>query len=482
MTGNASNARQRLHAAQSQASQTLPSPAAPLEAARVFVDQQGRTEDGYLTLRHWQGQWWQWHVTHWAEVERVAVEKLVYDFFDGASYVNAKGELTSWSPTRHKVADLLAAAATITHLSRDVSQPCWLDGHRAGVTVSVANGLLDVQHGDLSPHTPNYFNVVSVPFDYDPGAPSPERWLGFLQSIWPSDLEQPGVLQEWFGYIVSGRLDLHKISLLVGPTRSGKGVAARILGQLIGVKNVAGPTLSSLGSDFGLAPLIGKPLAVIGDARLNGKADHSPVVETLLSVSGEDVRTVNIKYQQQWTGHLPTRFMILSNELPRFTDASGTIANRFVPLLFERSWLGREDTKIEADVVATELPAVLNWALDGLARLENQGRFTRPEAADAAIVRMQDLASPAHAFIRDCCEIGADHQTLVDDMWAAWRTWATNNGQTSGTKQLLGRNLLAASPQIKPRQHSNGKRFYQGVALRLAPPPIHEPSQSGMPF
>jgi hypothetical protein len=36
---------------------------------------------------------------------------------------------------------------------------------------------------------------------------------------------------------------------------------------LIGKPNVCGPTLSSFAGDFGLAPLIGKPLAVISDAR-----------------------------------------------------------------------------------------------------------------------------------------------------------------------------------------------------------------------
>ena len=37
---------------------------------------------------------------------------------------------------------------------------------------------------------------------------------------------------------------------------------------MIGRGHVANPTLSSLGTEFGLAPLLGKSLAVIGDARL----------------------------------------------------------------------------------------------------------------------------------------------------------------------------------------------------------------------
>jgi putative DNA primase/helicase len=479
------DARGRLRVVQNQAQRTLPSPQAPLDAARLFVDQKHRTADGKLALHFWQGQWWQWQNTHWIEVERVAVEATAYQFFDGARYESAKGELVAWNPTRHKVMDLLAAAQTITHLSRRVTQPCWTNGHRHdGVIVSVANGLLDVRHGVLLPHTADYFNVVSVPFAFDPDAPPPDRWLGFLRSLWEDD-EQPALLQEWFGYIISGRTDLHKIASLIGPTRAGKGVIARILGHMIGTENVAGPTLSSFASDFGLAPLLGKPLAVIGDARLNGKGDHSHVVEVLLSISGEDVRTVNIKYKEQWTGRMPPRFMSLSNELPRFTDASGTIANRFLPMTLTQSWLGNEDRSIEPDIVAAELPGVLNWALAGLARLELQGRFTWPHAADAAITRLQDLASPVHAFIRDCCTIDTEARTTVDDLWAAWKTWASDNGHTSGTKQLLGRSLSAAFPHIRIRRNRHGLdagRFYDGIRLGIDPEVVSADSQEAMAF
>ena len=61
--------------------------------------------------------------------------------------------------------------------------------------------------------------------------------------------------------------------MLVGPKRAGKGRIAAILSRLVGLANVAGPTLASFNSNFGLWPLIGKTLAVIDDARLSGRSD-----------------------------------------------------------------------------------------------------------------------------------------------------------------------------------------------------------------
>jgi putative DNA primase/helicase len=445
----------------------LPPPSAPLAVARQLVAERFMSPDGVLLRRRWRGQWWEWQTAHWAEIELGAIAKSAYEYTEGCWYVDGK-QLKEWHPTRRKIADLLDAAAAVCHLGRQVDQPCWLGGDYDGTVVSCSNGLLDVERRLLIEHDPCFFNLVSVPFAFDPDARDPGRWLAFLDSLWGEDIEQIKALAEWFGYVLSGRTDLHKILLLVGPTRAGKGVISRTLAKLIGPKNVAGPTLSSLRTNFGLAPLIGRPLAIVSDARLDGQ-DSSAVVERLLSVSGEDLLTVDIKYAQQWCGRLPTRFMICSNELPRLTDASGAIAARFVPLILEKSWLHEEDVDLERDL-EPELPSILNWGLGGLERLERQERFTRP--SEAAIIQLQDLASPIRAFLRDCAELRADGETKVDDLWVAWRTWCDDNGHAKGNKQLLGRNLKSAAPQV--RVHRVGptggqQRSYSGIALREPP-------------
>jgi hypothetical protein len=116
--------------------------------------------------------------------------------------------------------------------------------------------------------------------------------------------------------------------------------------------------------EFGLAPLIGKPLAIISDARFAGE-DSSIVVERLLSISGEDRLTVNRKYRDQWTGKLPSRLHIISNELPELGDASTAIVGRIVLVPLTKSWLGQEDHDLEP-ALHRELPGILNWALAGL--------------------------------------------------------------------------------------------------------------------
>jgi putative DNA primase/helicase len=442
-----------------------------MKVARTLARERYQLDDSTPTLRHWRGGWWEWRRSHWVEIEQRAARAAAYAFTEHAIYeaTAPKGEtkIAPWSPNRHKVADLLEALGAIVHLPETVNQPCWLDGDRDDTIVAVDNGLLDVQAGELLEHTPEFFNQTAVPFDYDPAAPAPRAWFEFLNDLWGDDDDSINALQEFFGYVISGRLDLHKILLLVGPTRAGKGVIARTLTGLVGADNVAGPTLSSLAGDFGLAPLLGKPLAIVSDARMSGRGSQV-VVERLLAVSGEDSVTVNRKYRDQWTGKLPARFMVISNELPQLGDASAAIAGRFVTLLLTKSWYGQDDLGLEGRIRA-ELTGVLNWALDGLARLEQEDRFTRPTSTDEAYIALQDLASPIGAFIRDRCELDVGHEIPVDELWSAWKLWAEDNGQTVGTKQRLGTNLRAAHAPIKvvqPGSGDNRPRFYRGVTLK----------------
>jgi putative DNA primase/helicase len=442
----------------------LPPPSEPMAVARIFVRDHYRHEDA-LTLRHWRGGWWAWETTHWVEIPDGVVRSVLYHFTELAAYVEGD-EIVSWSPTRHKITNLTDALAAICVLDADIDQPTWLDTEGPEV-VSVANGLLDIERRKLIPHTPKYFSQTTVPFDYDPQAPQATRWLRFLADLWPTEPTAIDVLAQWFGYVISGRTDLHKILLMVGPTRGGKGAIARVLTALVGRKNVAGPTLNSLSGEFGLAPLIGKPLAVISDARFAGR-DASTMVERLLSISGEDTLTVNRKYRDQWTGKLPSRLHILSNELPKLGDASTAIVGRIVLLLLSHSWLGREDHSLEPDL-RRELPAILNWSLHGLHRLNAADSFTRITSAEEAIIAMRDLASPVGAFVREKCKVAADSEIGVDHLYDVFKQWAEANGHSKKSKEVFGRDLRAAVPSIskkRPRDENDKRpRSYVGIGL-----------------
>jgi putative DNA primase/helicase len=314
-----------------------------------------------------------------------------------------------------------------------------------------------------------------MPFDYEAAAPMPRAWRQFLKQLWSKDWESRKALAQWFGYVISGRLDLQKILLVVGPPRGGKGIIGRILAGLIGPKNVAAPTLASLSGEFGLAPLIGKPLALISDARLTGRAG-GVVIERLLSISGEDYLTVNIKYREQWTGKLPSRLMVISNELPEFGDTSTAIVHRFIVLMLTTSWLGKEDIDLE-DTLRADLPGILNWALMGLDQLQRKSRFTQPKRSRDAIMTLVEMASPMRVFLRDACEEHPDYRIATKELFEAYCKWAEENGHKKIVEATFGRDLRAVRPGIsreRPRDKEKGRQWlYVGIKLITPEPELN---------
>jgi putative DNA primase/helicase len=312
-------------------------------------------------------------------------------------------------------------------------------------------------------HDPLFFTLNSLPINFDTDAPKPQQWSKFLEQLWPDDTQAEDCLQEIFGYLLTADTRQHKLFLIVGPKRAGKGTITFVLMQLLGKENVAFPTFRSLAGDFGRWPLIGKSLAVVADARLGSKADVHAVAEQLLSISGGDPQTINRKNQPFWTGYLRVRFLITSNELPTIADASGTLPSRYVLLTLIKSFYEREDLDLKEKFLP-ELSGILNWALAGRRRLLKRGHFVMPASSRESLRQLDDLASPVTAFVRDRCVLGANRRVKKDGLYGAYRSWCDEQGQKPSSHIVFGRNLCAAFPQVKPG-HSTSTRYYSGIEL-----------------
>jgi putative DNA primase/helicase len=366
---------------------------------------------------------------------------------------------------------VIDALGAVSAVDAATETPTWLKvvgAAPATELVAVANGLLHLPSGRLLQPSPSFFNTTASTVVFDPDAPKPREWLRFLAQLWPDDQESIEALQDVFGYLLSPDLSQQKIPLLVGPPRCGKGTIAHILSAMIGQRNTVAPTLASLETNFGLEPLIGKSVAIIGDARISAKADQLAIAERLLTVSGEDSITIDRKYMSTWTGRLPVRFLILSNELPGLIDASGAMASRFLLLRIKVSFLGKEDRALKGRLLR-ELPGILNWARAGYLRLNARGYFVPPTSAADAVEELEALGSPVKAFVTEKCTIGTGRRVLIDSMYGAWRSWCIDNGRREpGTKQTFSRNLHSAFSWVRttrPREGVDRNRYFEGLDL-----------------
>lgn len=456
---------------------------APLLIADALIKEQFQLNE-YRTLHFCSDTFWRWDGAKYVELSEGGMRQKIYGFLRDAKEPSREGHLENFNPNKFNVDQIIDALRAVCHNDHPPARGAiWLDereGPDPQYLISFRNGLLNMEewlenpHTFPMPHTPALMNVNALSFDFDPDAGEPLEWLRFLNSIWPDDLESQETLQEWMGYILTHDTRLHKILLIIGPTRCGKGTIGRCIREMLGDFNVIGPTLTSLTSDFGLQPFLNKMVAIISDARLSSKGNNSAIIERLLSISGEDPLTINRKFLPPLTVQLSTRIMMMSNEIPDMRDASGALAKRYTVLTLTKSWFGQEDTLLSQRLRA-ELSGILLWALRGLARLKKRGKLRQPVSSFQTIADLEAMTSPIKAFVSETCELNPKAMVPVLALFNAWRMWCGFTGYPSlGNSQSFGKNLRAAFPNIettRPQGESPRERYYRGIQLISVPNP-----------
>lgn len=384
-----------------------------------------------------------------------------YDF-DGSVYrplEEATVRAAVWStldkngaePCSRMVSDVMDAFKALAHLpSRDHNPPCWINGAEGAdpaAMIPARNGLVDPSTGEVTPHGADLFNFNILPFDYNPNAPEPALWLAKLRQWWPDDDETECIdlLQEWFGYLLTPDTSQQKILSVFGGPRCGKGTIVRVLTAMLGKSNVCNPKIAALGERFGREGLIGKTAAIITDMRIGKDASVPSIVETLLTVSGEDGQSVQRKNTTDWEGLLRTRIVMFSNDVFSLHDPSGALSSRLIVLPMHGCWLGKEDTDLTAKLLA-ELPGILNWAIEGYRRLAKNKRFTALKSEDAAAIAdiAADFGSVPGAFIAENCVYQAGVRVTKDALVDAYREWMVGRGLEPSGRDFMLKNLLSA--------------------------------------
>jgi putative DNA primase/helicase len=247
---------------------------------------------------------------------------------------------------------------------------------------------------------PDFFTLYALPYCYNPMqrnhvvAPFSARFGKLTEAI--AALRNYGLFLTCDAATENCLLDQNEVA---------KG-QLRVLTALLGRKCPAPPLLAW--DEFQLA------LSLTGRASSLMRLAAEPISKSSPDgcYRGEDSLTIDRKYQSAWTGRLPTRILILTNELPRLADASGALASRFVTLVMTKSFYEQEDLGLASRLLA-ELPSILNWALEGRDRLERRGYFVPPTSSTEVARELEDLGSPIGAFLRDRCEVAPGQTTEV---------------------------------------------------------------------
>lgn len=330
------------------------------------------------------------------------------------------------------------------------------------------NGFLSLPGRKFETLKPEHRARFVLPCAFEPDAARrkrPDAWIRYLKSIWGSDGQSIELVHQLLGYLLSGRHDLQKIFVLLGPPRAGKGTLLNLI-QAIFREQATAFKVASLDQTFSMQSMLGKSVAYDPDVRRASSMFKSEgqMVERLLSISAHDTQTIPRKNLTDVVAALPARLLLAANPPFGLTDVGGALASRFVILTFPKSFLGSEDTGLGASL-ASEIPAIVALALDGLDRLDAVGHFVEPASSAEERESVERAQNPMIGFLEDMCETG-DHVTECGKMFAAAQAWREANGHRRMSNQAFSEFMRQKGfHQIRLRSGDVRTRVYKGIRL-----------------
>lgn len=334
------------------------------------------------------------------------------------------------------------------------------------------NCVLDVNSLEMFPHDKSLFTTNILPFDYNPYAVCP-NWLAFLYDTLDHDVDTIALLQEWIGYLMTNDYSHQKIMMLLGPPRCGKGTIGLVINKLVGDENFSGGDIESLCNDKFLETLPTKTVMFDGDVqKAFPRSTSQAITRKLKGISGGDKISVPRLYKKPLSAYLPTRFTIAGNNVPRLFDDSGALGKRMLIVPFKKTFYGREDLAL-INKLSSEIEGIANWALQGLARLNTNGKFTTSMASLQEIEELTENYSPLTRFVKECLTVTNDSGDFVPSkqLHEAYLAWSiaegldANMGQAAFTSALKETTQGGGVTYGPKRQGEKVQRGFSGVTL-----------------
>lgn len=336
------------------------------------------------------------------------------------------------------------------------------------VLLNLNNGTLEVSTGEikLRDHSQKDFLTYCLDFDYDSTATCP-IWDAHLDRSLP-DKDSQKVFAEFCGsvFIPNNHIKYkqQKALVLYGPSHTGKSVCFEVVTRLYGEKNVTYHSFDCLLDKEGhyRAELEHKLLNYSPDI---GSLNKREIEKAKPLISGEPIG-ICPKYQKARDMKFYAKFIMNSNT-DKFKNISAdldALANRFLFLTFDKIVeKSMQNSGFSASIIDNELSGVLNWCLNGLRRMMDQGGFTTSKEMDKTKDDLFDSLDSLKQFVSDMnYEPHTENTILRSILYEEFQNYCKSNQLYEITNIEFGKRLKSFGYKVE----AHGSGHYDHVWIK----------------
>jgi putative DNA primase/helicase len=293
-----------------------------------------------------------------------------------------------------------------------------------------------------------------LPISYDPKAPPPERWLLFLTELMYE--EDVITLQEFLGYGMIATNRGQAMLLIIGNGGEGKSRICAVMQTMFG-DNMNVGSISKLEHDkFYPAEQEGKLLFIDDDMKMEALSS-SNTIKSMVTCEGR--MDMERKGKQCFQGIMYARLLCLGNgSLKALHDKTQGFYRRQIIIQTKDKPKDRVDDPYLKEKLEAEIPGILLWCLEGLARLvENDYKFSVSDRSKRIKKEMIAEDNNIQAFLESTgyIEFTPTGQTTTKQLYDVYQKWCYDNAEKSMASTTFSKYLHqnAEALQIKPNKN-----------------------------
>jgi putative DNA primase/helicase len=336
--------------------------------------------------------------------------------------------------------------------------------------IAVANGLLDLRTGELTPLKREHLVSKIIPFPYDKEAKAP-KFMEFMYQIMMGDKGLVTFLQDYFGYALTGNPPDRIFPIFHGSGKNGKSTLINIIAAVMGDYHVAARTESIMASDKpdkigeDIIPLRGARLATLQESERGQKINEAKIK----ALTGRDRLRCRYLHSNTWLEWTNTAKLILStNYRPKISGTDKGIWDRvaLVPFSF-RVGSGLDDSDLTRKIIQTEAGGVLAWMVEGAIRYYKNGKkIIRPGQVVEHTKSYHDDENIMGSFCDEALAFGPHLRIGASELYLLYKRWMDSRGDTGikssrNFKEEIGPYL--EDLQVKRSDRSSSGFSYIGV-------------------
>ena len=327
--------------------------------------------------------------------------------------------------------------------------------------LNLNNYMFNPMDFNVCKHSKDYYSTIRVPYAYDKPADCP-LWKKTLNEIFEGDINKLNVLQEFFGYGLTRDTKREKALLLLGESRSGKSTILNTFQYMIGEENCSHVALANMDNPVYTSMMINKLINIDGEVSKKAEAFESQF-KTI--VTGHEVMC-NDKFMKPFKFRPFCKFVMSANEFPKITDHSSAFYKRLILIPCNRVFDENEQNINLREELLKELPGILNWAIEGLERLNKNNGFTPADFMKDAVKELENDNNPANMFLNEHVIVAENDYIEKGQLYDHYKKWAEDNKMYPLSSPIFAKSVYKMFSSHTPKDTSHPetrKRIWRNI-------------------